>query len=268
MRMTQDHSTEITVLRDLWKDQIDYAGGVSVDTGPMAYVESHFAIDITLERRLRVIDLIAPNLQGRVLEWGCHAGLDSCIYRLRFGDRLELHGCDVFDPVLYKPIYDFSGLHYTQIAAQDPVLDYPNDFFDVVTSNGVLEHVPDDEGSIKEIGRILRTGGKFIVACLPNRYSYTELYQRASDGPAHERLYTLRGTRDLLERHGFKVTSTRRSFMLPTMLNGVPHRVKDAYQRRQDVVWAVNDLLERAWPLSTLASNLMLVAEKEIRSGS
>lgn len=227
----------------------------------MAYVDSHFGIDITLERHLRVIDLIDPYLHGRVLEWGCHAGLDSCIFRLRHGDRLELHGCDVLDPLLYEPFYAFSGLRYTQIT-HDHLLNYPDDFFDVVTSDGVLEHVPDDLRSIEEVGRILRPGGIFVLACLPNRYSYTELYHRARNGPAHERLYTVGGTRRMLQRRGFDVTFVRHSFMLPTMLNGLPESVRTAYQHRQNVIWGANDLLERAWPLSALASNLMLVATK------
>lgn len=257
--MAADHAAEVHSLKSLWRDQIDYVSARPWYTAWLAYMQSQMALDITLERRLRVTDMISPHLTGRVLEWGCHAGFDSCVYKMRFGDRLELYGCDFLDPDLYKPFYDFSGLHYSRLA-HGYRLDYPDAFFEVVTSDGVLEHVPDEVHSVQEIRRILRPGGAFVVACLPNRYSYTELFHRLRRGPAHERLYTVSGARELLERHGFQVTLTRRFFMLPTMLNGVPPTIKDAYQRRQGLLWSINDVLERVWPLNQLASNLMIVA--------
>jgi SAM-dependent methyltransferase len=227
----------------------------------MAYLASHFRMGLTLERHLRVIDLLCPYVRGRVLEWGCRHGLDSCIYRLRFGSGVELHGCDVCDGDDYRPFHHFSGLSYRRL--QHPyLLEYEDASFDVVTSNGVLEHVPDDARSVGEIFRVLRPGGAFLITCLPNRFSYTEAIQRWRRGNAHDRLYTLGGTRAMLRAHGFRVSEVRRLFMVPTMLNGLPDVAKAAYQKAAPLVWVTNSLLERAWPLNLLASNLMVIAHK------
>jgi hypothetical protein len=51
--------------------------------------------------------------------------------------------------------------------------------------------------------------------------------------------------------------------MVPTMLNSMPEGAKATYQRASGLVWAVNDILERTWPLCLLASNLMIVAHKQ-----
>jgi hypothetical protein len=110
--------------------------------------------------------------------------------------------------------------------------------------------------------RILRPGGAFLITCLPNRLSYTEAIQRWRSGDAHDRLYTLGGTRAKLQAHGFAVAEMRRLFMVPTMLNGMPDVVKTTYQKAARLVWTANDLLERMWPLNLLASNLMVVAFK------
>ena len=227
----------------------------------MAYLASHFRMNLTLQRHLRVIDLLVPYIKGKVLEWGCRHGLDSCVYRLRSGDAIELHGCDVCDGVDYQPFHDFSGLRYRRLS-HPFLLDYEDSTFDVVTSNGVLEHVPDDNRSMGEIFRILRPGGTFLITCLPNALSYTEALQRWRGGVAHDRLYTLGQTRAMLIAHGFVVTQVRRLFMVPTMLNGLSQSVMSAYQNAAEPVWMLNDFIERIWPLNLLASNLMVVAHK------
>jgi SAM-dependent methyltransferase len=253
---------EFRLLQRLWDFQLEYAAARGGDDPGMAYLAAHFRMGLTLERHLRVVDLLFPYIRGRVLEWGCRHGLDSCLYRHRLGEAVELYGCDVCDGDDYRPFHDFSGLSYHRLT-HPYRLDYDDDSFDVVTSNGVLEHVPDDQHSLGEIARILRPGGAFLITCLPNRFSYTEAIQRQRGGEAHDRLYTLGRVRAMLRARGFVVTSVRRLFMVPTMLNGLPDAAKSTYQRAARLVWAANDVLERAWPLNLLASNLMIVAVKE-----
>lgn len=252
---------EARTLQRLWRLQRDHAAARGLCDPGMDYLDAHFAMGLTLQRHIRVLDQFLPYIRGRVLEWGCRHGLDSCVYRMRLGDAVELHGCDICDGEHYRPFHDFSGLRYRRL--QHPyLLDYEDASFDVVTSNGVLEHVPDDDRSIGEVFRVLRPGGAFLIACLPNRLSYTEAIQRWRRGNAHDRLYTLGGTRALLQAHGFAVAEARRQFMVPTMLNGMPAAVKATYQKTSRLVWPANDLLERIWPLNLLASNLMVVASK------
>lgn len=254
-----ERDREIQRLRRLW-DRHVLRGGT--DAGD-EYLRAHFGMDITLERHLRVIDMIVSHVRGRVLEWGCRHGLDSCVYRMRKGDAVELHGCDVCEPDEYAAFHEFSGLRYRRVT-HPYRLDFDDATFDVVTSNGVLEHVPEPVGSLHEIHRVLRPGGVFVVTSLPNRYSYTEALQRWRGATAHDRLYSLGSTRELLRSSGFEVVAGRRFFMVPTMLNGFPLSIRQAYQRGGGLIWRVNDVLERAWPLNLLASNLMVTAVKPV----
>jgi SAM-dependent methyltransferase len=225
------------------------------------YLDAHFAMDLTLWRHLTVLDWMAPWIRGRVLEWGCQHALDSCVYRMRFGDTVELFGCDVIDPKAYRAFHQYCGLEYAEL--RHPfLLPYGDDTFDVVTSNGVLEHVPQDARSIGEIHRVLKPGGMFVIACLPNRASYTEAIQRWTGNLAHDRLYTVRSTRSMLRAAGFDVLDHGYYFLVPTMLNGYSPRIKAAYQQAQWPVKGVNWVLERLWPINRLASNLMVLARK------
>ncbi len=258
----ETHS-EIATLRRLFAAQVEHiarrpnlAGEAS-----MEYLSAHFAMDLTLDRHLRAVEQMIPSIRGRVLEWGCRHALDSCVYRMRMGSAVELHGCDVCGPEVYRPFHEFAGLDYVQL--RDTVqLPYSSETFDVVTSNGVLEHVDDDAGSAAEVFRVLKPGGTFAVTCLPNRLSYTEAFQRWRGDTAHDRLYTIRSASAILRSSGFVVEQTGRFLMLPTMLNGFPPAIKAFYQRARPAVAVANRVLEWTWPVNLLASNLMIVARK------
>jgi SAM-dependent methyltransferase len=47
-------------------------------------------------------------------------------------------------------------------------LPYPDQYFDVVLSHEVIEHVQDDELAVAEMARVLKPGGRAIIFC-PNR---------------------------------------------------------------------------------------------------
>jgi SAM-dependent methyltransferase len=226
-------------------------------------------MEITLRRRLAVVDWLAQRIRStdRVLEWGCRHALDSCLYRLRFGPEIELYGCDLVEADVYRPFFEFAGLDYSPLRHPSR-LDYADAFFDVVTSNGVWEHVPDEESSLREIFRVLKEGGLFLVACLPNRFSYTEALQRTMGHTAHDRLYTIAGARRLLVAAGFETLTWEYRFVVPTMLNGFPAWAKDAYQKVHRLAWMANGALEKLWPINRIASNLMIVARKPESGGT
>jgi SAM-dependent methyltransferase len=104
-------------------------------------------------------------LQGaRVLDCGCGEGA--------YVPAMAELGADVLG-IEYQPAkvaafrrrQAVSG-HVRQGDVQD--LDLPADSFDVVLMNEVLEHVPDDVGALREVRRVLRPGGRFVLFA-PNR---------------------------------------------------------------------------------------------------
>jgi SAM-dependent methyltransferase len=155
---------------------------------------------------LQVFRFYEPYLPrtGRILDWGCHHAPDACLMRATLGGVVELDGCDLLAGGVYPVFFDYAGLRYAQLrdAVKTP---YADASFDAVVASGVLEHVPLDYESLKEMYRILRPGGRLIVAYLPNRWSLEEWRLRRRDpAGAHQRLYTVRDLRNMLLHTGFR----------------------------------------------------------------
>lgn len=226
-----------------------------------AYLRAHSATASALGRQLKSVDRYLPYVRGRVLDWGCMHAPDAAILRLLGKDDLELHGCDIFSPNTFPVFHDFSGLKY-QSLEHHARLPYPDESFDTVIGDGVLEHVPNDMVSLQEVYRILKPDGHFIICCLPNRFSYTEFLGRCLGLPHHLRTYGLGQARSMLLHSGFLPLTSRYYQMVPSMSGAGMSWKGKLLGGLVSLMWKANPLLEWVWPLNRLSSNLFLVARK------
>jgi SAM-dependent methyltransferase len=88
----------------------------------------------------------------------------------------------------YKRFRRLKNLTYLTADLESPLADikldvqhmpFPDNEFDVVICNHVLEHVPDDRRAIAEIYRVLKKGG-FAVLQVPTDYSMEKTYEDPS----------------------------------------------------------------------------------------
>ena len=100
-------------------------------------------------------------IMGRILENGCGVGL--------FSEKLASLGGQVF---ALEYVAERAGEAKERVRdvvrAACEKLPYPNDFFDLILSHEVIEHVENDAESIREMVRVLRTNGRLVLFC-PNR---------------------------------------------------------------------------------------------------
>ena len=131
--------------------------------------------------------------------------------------------------------------------------------FDAVLSCGVLEHVQDPAGSLAELQRVLRPGGRLYVTKLPNRRSYLEWLAKRLGLYYHgqlpnDTLWSPGEAREAVEAHGFEVSDVRLANMLPLTLD---HPLA---ARLSAPIWTLNRLLSRVPGLNRLATNVELEA--------
>ena len=89
---------------------------------------------------------------------------------------------------------------------------YPSNFFDIITMNHVLEHLDNPNETIKEIYRILKNNGIFIIGVPNTRSLANKLFNKnwlAYDVPRHLFNYSDKLIVDILKQHNFKIKEVR-----------------------------------------------------------
>jgi|GEM_PF-3232263 ubiquinone/menaquinone biosynthesis C-methylase UbiE len=108
---------------------------------------------------------LAKRIAGRdsfkLLDYGCGAGE---IVTLALQDKLDAYGVDVFyEGGSYLDDASFSGLLNSRLfVINNGQIPFPDNSFDIVTSNQVFEHIDCFDVPLKEIQRVLKFDGTFI----------------------------------------------------------------------------------------------------------
>jgi SAM-dependent methyltransferase len=124
-----------------------------------------------------MLDLVASLPAGaRVLDLGARSG----------SFRTERSGLSVIRLDLEAPPARGSGSYVIADAARMP---FRSRSFDLVISNHSLEHFPELEQTLREVGRVIRTGGAFYAA-VPDAATLTDrVYRWLGRGGGHVNLF-------------------------------------------------------------------------------
>jgi len=103
----------------------------------------------------------------RVLDLGAGRGLDALRAAERVGTAGHVIGVDMTPEMVWRAREDARRLGYPQVEfrlGEIEALPLPDASVDVVISNCVLNLVPDKDRAFSEVWRVLRPGGRLIVA--------------------------------------------------------------------------------------------------------
>lgn len=145
--------------------------------------------------------------RGAFLDVGCATGF--MLNGIRKNSAWEVCGCEL-SPAASAFARDRLGLRV--FTGQLTAAAYPDNHFDVVQVNNVLEHVVDPVGLLAEIHRVLRPRGRLLLN-VPNGVNDArpmEVFWRTEDLPAYSKdghlfFFSSRSLRALFARTGFKV---------------------------------------------------------------
>jgi SAM-dependent methyltransferase len=102
-----------------------------------------------------------------VLDVGSGSGTDLLVAAIRTGPRGRVTGLDMTDAMIEKARSNIekSGLKNVKVVKGEATkIPLGDDSIDVITSNGVLNLVPDKQKAFNEIFRVLKQGGRLQLA--------------------------------------------------------------------------------------------------------
>ena len=165
---------------------------------------------------------VGPNT--KVIDVGCGAGRHSFeAYRrganvIAFDqDAEELANVDTMLQAMGEAGEAPASAKAQVVVGDALALPYPDGSFDCVIASEILEHIPDDDGAISELIRVLRPGGTLAVTVprwLPEKICWllSDAYHANEGG--HIRIYKADELRSKLTRGGLRFTHAEHAHAL------------------------------------------------------
>lgn len=100
-----------------------------------------------------------------VLDLGCGAGLDLYFYAKAVGENGKVYGLDISEDMVSKAKgnMNMTGIKNAEIrCGYSDSIPFQDNFFDVVASNGIYNLSPDKEKVMREVFRVLKSGGRTV----------------------------------------------------------------------------------------------------------
>ncbi|OGK20823.1 hypothetical protein A2866_04055 [Candidatus Roizmanbacteria bacterium RIFCSPHIGHO2_01_FULL_39_8] len=147
------------------------------------------------------------NKKISVLDIGCSAG-NKLLYLYKKGYR-KIYGIDYAARVFQHIWKQLPYLHINQGNAEN-LRRFRNQQFEIVYACHLLEHLPHPEKCVKEVARILKKNGTFVLG-IPNGYHLSDIIMRIVQKIVygrtdHLQTFDLKKITELLRSYSLRVT--------------------------------------------------------------
>lgn len=218
----------------------------------------------------RILELARFSLEDKVLEIGCGYGvlLKKIISRKKIGIEANRYAVNVCRKRGLNVIFD------TKVEKK---INFKSNTFDFVIMNEVIEHLQNPEAVVREVNRVLCSGGKFIITTTARN-----LLNRSVD-PTHFSEMSISELRCLLEKNYFEILTCEVSgihvfnFLLNNFVFKVGRMIRKNVKPSRSLVDVVQGGFDKTFLgklLSTFRSNFLcwgttqlVIAKKVNREG-
>jgi len=112
------------------------------------------------ENKRRILELATPCRGARLLDLGCSDGTFTIELAARIG-AADVHGVEFVGALADAAAARGISISKESLEGQLP---FPSDYFDVVHSNQVIEHLVHTDTFVKEIARVLKPSGYALIS--------------------------------------------------------------------------------------------------------
>lgn len=187
----------------------------------------------TLSQKVKLVEQCTRLRGGRILDVGSGTGAFVAALR-RAGWRAD--GLEPDSTARQVAINDFG----ITLMESDQLFKLPSGEFDAITLWHVLEHVHDLDGYMQAFHRLLKPGGRLLLA-LPNHTSFDASHFKqwwaAYDVPRHLYHFAPASIRKLAARHGYECRSIRPMWYDAFYISLLSHQHKTGSSRWLSSIW-------------------------------
>lgn len=190
-----------------------------------------------------ILNLLETQKNARILDLGCDDGVWAFKLAKKIGTN-DIYGVELIDERV--DIAKKNNIKTLKANLNDK-LPFDDNFFDVIHSNQVIEHLINTDLFLEEVFRILRPGGYAIISTenlsswhnifalifgfqpfsmtnfsnkgtFGNPFSLwnkSTLYKQMPESWQHNRLFSYYGLKDLLQKYNFKIVKIKTSGYYP-----------------------------------------------------
>lgn len=178
----------------------------------MAITNEYHSALVFYKDRLNL--LYQKNKKLRILDVGCGAGALTKAIKKLFAE-IDIAGCDISRRAIKEALKNADGVDF--LCASACRLPFESGEFDVVIMHSVLDHVENSDASAREVNRVLKKGGTFLLmdplekepntihGQLTRRVKSFRMHRRKRCG--HITAFGRESLFDLLRNCGFKIKS-------------------------------------------------------------
>lgn len=209
------------------------------------------------EQQVKKCAKIIPK-NAKVLDLGCGWGQVSVILSIIRPD-LKIIGIDIEREPLWKKLNKFKCKFTVGDALN---LKFKGKTFDSVVAFGLMEHVSDDKKLLQEIYRVSKPNAINFIFNLPNKYSLNEFGAKILKIGCHDRRYTKKQIKRLVEKAGkFKIIGIGREFLIPAQVNRISRSLNNFFNTHYLLINKLDKFLVRT-PLNIFAESYFVVYKK------
>lgn len=175
-------------------------------------------------RELRIVDAIKSctakvgKSKVKLLDVGC----GTCKISKNINKECDLYGIEISKSL--AEIAAKKGVKVSLMNIETEKYPFNTEYFDMVFSGEVIEHIIDTDNYLFEINRVLKKGGYFVMS-FPNvnqpiswmamiLFDFPPMFSSRYKS-AHVRDYTLRIIKKVLKLYGFEILEIRGSYVHP-----------------------------------------------------
>ena len=182
----------------VWKKTWEKGGSI------LGVVENRFFVEA-----YPVFKKYIPNKMEKILELATGCGRFGVSIAKDFNDS-KIYISDILEESLNlaRKLADELNVRNIEFSVQDCMhINFEDNYFDVVFADALIQHLPQDSDAVKEMARVLKPGGRLILA-VANKWNFHTLYKllmgkRYSYG--YEKSYSKQELRKILKNNGIEI---------------------------------------------------------------